>query len=231
MFSTTTMLSSTRRPRARTKPAIDSWLRVKPKAWTRARPISRDSGIDIITTTPARRPSGRRVMRTRPTAMPKSRNSFPRRWSTFSDWKKARSSFTPAGRVFSCASSARRTWAVICPTSSPSFWVTVTKTARLPLNRARWPGSSWAQATSATSRTRTTRPSRLRTGVSATDSRVSKAPPVLTLNRRSPAWRAPTGASAPRALRASVTAVAGSWSAASLARSRETRTSEVGAPQ
>ena len=79
--------------------------------------MSRDRGMDIITTTPARKPRGRRVINTSPRAMAKSLNRLLSRWSTFSDWKKARSSFTPAGRVFSCASRARRTSAVILPTS------------------------------------------------------------------------------------------------------------------
>ena len=187
MFSVMTMLSSTSRPRDSTKPAIDSWFRVKPNACSNDRPISKLSGIDTITTTPARGPSGSRVISTRTSAMPKSRNRFFSRCLTFSAWKKARSSFTPAGRARSYSSSTLRTSWVILATSWPSFCLTVTNTARLPLKRVTWVGSCWAQAMVATSDTLTTLPPTERTGVSPMVFRSRKAPPDLTLKRLSPA--------------------------------------------
>jgi hypothetical protein len=126
MFSVTTMESSTSSPRLSTKPAMASWLTVKPNAWSRANPISSDSGIDSITTPPARKPSGSRVTSTMASARPKSRNSRESRCCTFSACTKPRSSFTPAGRVFSNSAIAASTPAVTLATSAPSFWLTVT---------------------------------------------------------------------------------------------------------
>ena len=73
IFSVTTMESSTKRPRARMNPAMDSWLRLNPNSFSTMTPIKSDRGIEIITTSPARKPSGNRVSSTKATAMAKSR--------------------------------------------------------------------------------------------------------------------------------------------------------------
>ncbi len=72
MFSTTTIESSTSRPSASTKPAIDSWFSEKPLKYSIESPIASDSGIEIITTSAARSPSGSSVSSTRPIAIAKS---------------------------------------------------------------------------------------------------------------------------------------------------------------
>ena len=72
MFSTTTIESSTSRPSATTKPAIEIWLSEKPEKYSTDRPIASDSGIEIITTPAARSPSGSSVIATSAIAMPKS---------------------------------------------------------------------------------------------------------------------------------------------------------------
>ncbi len=120
---------------------------------------------------------------------------------------------------------------VILATSAESFCVAVTNTARRPLKRVRCCGSSLAQATVATSRTRTGWPAAVVTVTAPMRSRSWKAPPDFTLKRRSPACTVPTGASTPDARRASATAVAGMRSWASRARSSETRASDGVAPQ
>ena len=85
MFSTTTIESSTSRPSATTKPAMEIWLSEKPSKCSADTPMASDSGIEIITMLAARSPSGSSVIATSAMAIPKSVVSRLRRVATFSD--------------------------------------------------------------------------------------------------------------------------------------------------
>ena len=98
MFSTATIESSTRRPSATTKPAMDSWLSEKPRKYSTAMPKASDSGIEIMTMLAARKPSGSSVSSTTAMAMPKSMYRRSRRVATLRDWSKARSREMRFGR-------------------------------------------------------------------------------------------------------------------------------------
>jgi hypothetical protein len=97
MFSVTTIESSTSRPSATTKPAIDNWFSEKPAKYSAATPVSSDSGIDTMTMPAARSPSGSRVTDTSTIAIRKSADRRLRRRATLRDWSKPRTSSTPAG--------------------------------------------------------------------------------------------------------------------------------------
>ncbi len=133
MFSTTTMESSTSRPSAMTKPTMLSWFMPKPARCSSARPIASDSGIDTMTMSDARMPSGMSVTRTSRMAMAKSRYRWSSRWATLPDWSKPRSSEMPGGSSAAKASATPRMRPATSKTFSPSFCVTVTKTAGTPL--------------------------------------------------------------------------------------------------
>ena len=97
MFSTTTMESSTSRPSATTKPAMESWLSEYPRKYRQARPNDNDRGIETMTMPAARNPSGSSVSMTSAIAMPKSMYSRLSRELTFFDWSNPTSSLMRLG--------------------------------------------------------------------------------------------------------------------------------------
>jgi hypothetical protein len=85
MFSTTTIESSTSRPRAMTKPTMLSWLMLQPSTCSPVTPMASESGMETITTSDARRPSGSSVTSTGASAMAKSQPRRDRRSETLTD--------------------------------------------------------------------------------------------------------------------------------------------------
>ena len=133
IFSTTTIESSTSRPRAITAPTILSWFMLNPIKYKPVSPISIDNGIDITTIPEALNPRGSNVSRTIRKAKRKSFSSRLSLFFTFCDWSNPLSSLIPEGRVFSKESYTLyilfRTACIFCP----FFIVAMRKTPFSPL--------------------------------------------------------------------------------------------------
>ena len=115
------------------KPEIANWLSVNPLQPSTATPMARLNGTETITTMLARQPSGSKVISTKPSAMAKSWPNWLSLRAMSSLWSKPTTICTSGGNWLRYASAAFTAASRISSTLSPSFWVNVTHTARLPL--------------------------------------------------------------------------------------------------